>query len=176
MPIKTIFLDRDGIINDVVIRDSVISSPRHPGEFHITEDFPHLYEVIRGLNLFVVTNQPDVSRKLLDESILEKIHQSLQSRFEFREVAYCPHDDAAQCDCRKPKPGMILRLLEKYSLRPSEAVIIGDSGKDILAGQAAGIRTVYCRRTYNDPGDCHPDLTVDGLLEFAKLKEFFELR
>jgi D-glycero-D-manno-heptose 1,7-bisphosphate phosphatase len=175
MQLKTIFLDRDGIINDVVMRDSGISSPRALSEFRITEDFPLLYHRISKLNLFVVTNQPDVSRKLLDEDILKKFHDSLLAQFEFREILYCPHDDRHGCDCRKPKPGMILSALEKYGLNADESAIIGDSHKDILAGQAAGITTFYCRRSYNLEISCKPDFVVDGLGELARLPDFVNL-
>jgi D-glycero-D-manno-heptose 1,7-bisphosphate phosphatase len=175
MQLKTIFLDRDGIINDVVMRDSGISSPRALSEFRITEDFPPLYHRISKLNLFVVTNQPDVSRNLLDVGVLNNIHASLLDRFDLREILYCPHDDSANCNCRKPKPGMILSLLDKYGLDAAEAAIIGDSHKDILAGQAAGIRTFYCRRSYSADISCQPDLVVNHLGELLELPEFSNL-
>ncbi|HEY9778026.1 MAG TPA: HAD-IIIA family hydrolase [Planktothrix sp.] len=172
MRLKTVFLDRDGIINDVVMRASGLSSPRSLGEFRITDDFPQLYNRISKLNLFVVTNQPDISRKLLDEDVLQSIHLSLLERFEFREILYCPHDDSFNCHCRKPKPGMILALLEKYGLDAAEAAIIGDSHRDILAGQRAGLRTIYCKRDYNSAVSCAPDLIVEGLIELCSLPEF----
>jgi D-glycero-D-manno-heptose 1,7-bisphosphate phosphatase len=172
MQLKTVFLDRDGIINDVVMRESGMSSPRALSEFRITEDFPQLYERICKLNLFVVSNQPDVSRKLLDEEVLNKINESLNGQFAFREIIYCKHDDSFNCECRKPKPGMILQTMNKYSLKAHEAAIIGDSYKDILAGQAAGIRTFYCRRSYNSTISCKPDVIVDGLRELLELPCF----
>jgi D-glycero-D-manno-heptose 1,7-bisphosphate phosphatase len=170
--LKTIFLDRDGIINDVVMRDSGISSPRTLAEFRITDDFPQLYSQIRDFDLFVVSNQPDVSRNKLDEEVLNKFNELMGEQFNFREIIYCTHDDSHQCQCRKPKPGMILSTLAKYELDANEAIIIGDSYKDILAGQSAGIKTIYCRRSYNATISCKPDFVVHGLTEVLTLPCF----
>jgi len=173
--IKTIFLDRDGIINDVVVRDSGISSPRSLAEFRITDDFPQLYSRIRNFDLFVVSNQPDVSRNQLDKEVLNKFNELLLERFDFREIIYCTHDDADNCPCRKPKPGMILSTLDQYNLSANEAIIIGDSYKDILAGQSAGIRTIYCQRSYNATISCEPNHIVRGLEEVLTLSYFSAL-
>lgn len=174
-PIRTLFLDRDGIINEPVVRGSVVSSPRSFDEFRLTSDFRQLYEGIKGCALFVVSNQPDVARGLLAREVLNRIDESLQSEFAFREIIYCTHDDADQCNCRKPKPGMITQTLDKYRIKPDEAAIIGDSYKDILAGQAAGIGTIYCRRSYNSTISCKPDYIVDGLPEILTLPRFSAL-
>ncbi len=171
-PIKTVFLDRDGIINEPVHRGSIVSSPRALTEFKLTSDFEELYERISGLTLFVVSNQPDITRGLLEPQVLEEIGQFLKSRFHFTEIIYCTHDDSCACLCRKPKPGMILETLSRYGLDSHEAVIIGDSYKDILAGQNAGITTIYCRRSYNSGISCKPDYIVDGLNEIAHLPLF----
>lgn len=172
MKIKTVFLDRDGIINEPVMRSSIVSSPRALSEFKLAHDFPELYERISGLNLFVVSNQPDVARGLLTQSVLSQINAFLSERFCFREIIYCVHDDEHNCSCRKPKPGMIQTLLRKHDLAADEAVIIGDSYKDILAGQGAGVRTIYCRRSYNSTISCEPDYLVNGLAEIAILPMF----
>jgi phosphoglycolate phosphatase-like HAD superfamily hydrolase len=70
---------------------------------------------------------------------------------------------------------MILTILKKYRLNPHEAVIIGDRYKDILAGQAAGIRTIYCCRSYNATISCKPDYVVSGLEEVSTLPLFSAL-
>src|SRR6185437_7759938 len=109
---KNLFLDRDGVINEIVMRGDVVSSPRSLYEFNIRPEFEQFHEELQGrnLNLFVVSNQPDVSRRLLPESILADM-TALLDRFAFKEIVYCIHDDSHGCQCRKPKPGMITRLL-----------------------------------------------------------------
>lgn len=168
---NTIFFDRDGVINDVVMRDGLVSSPRTLSEFCLRSDFMATYEKIRAfdLNLFVVSNQPDVSRSLLSEEILAEMTKLLDERFRFTEVVYCLHDNEEQCLCRKPKPGMLNYLVEKYNIDRCKAIFIGDSKKDVLAGTGAGIRTVYLRQPYNQELGCEPDFIVDRLVEILPI-------
>jgi D-glycero-D-manno-heptose 1,7-bisphosphate phosphatase len=173
MVIKNILLDRDGVINEVVLREGVVSSPRASVEFVIRQEFIEFHQLIkeRQLNLFVISNQPDVSRALLPAAELEGMTAQLQP-FSFKEIVYCTHDDSHGCNCRKPKPGMILGILDKYGLKKEETVLIGDSKKDILAGQAAGIATIYLRRSYNQQPGCTPEFMVDNLGEILGIITF----
>lgn len=169
-PIKTIFFDRDGVINEVVMRGTVVASPRSVAELKLRKDFLEFYSKIAAaqLNLFVVSNQPDVARNLMTADDLGAITNNITEQAQFKEVRYCTHDNAEECHCRKPKPGMIVDLLEKYNLSPSEAIIVGDSYKDILAGNAAGIGTVYLLGSYNASVDCDPHLTVRSLQDITQ--------
>jgi D-glycero-D-manno-heptose 1,7-bisphosphate phosphatase len=168
--IKTIFFDRDGVINDVVIRGTVIASPRSVDELKLREDFVSFYQSLASaaLNFFIVSNQPDVARRLMSPEDLNSITQNITAQANFREVRYCTHDDRDNCHCRKPKPGMITELLEKYNLSPDEAIIVGDSYKDILAGNAAGIGTVYLLGSYNASVKCEPNFTVRSLHDITQ--------
>ena len=166
MPIKNVFLDRDGVINEVVMRDGQVSSPRVPEEFSIRQEFKDFHKQLSGqsLNFFVVSNQPDVSRNLLDPIDLD-VMTALLKQFKFRDIAYCIHDDSHNCQCRKPKPGMINSVLDKFKLAREESLIIGDSKKDIQAGQAASITTIYLKRSYNSTPECSPNYIVSTLAE-----------
>ena len=165
--ISTIFFDRDGIINDVVMRGTVVGSPRKLDELTIRDDFNSFYQQISqlGLNLFVVSNQPDVARKDLSTDALNLMTEKIETHGTFKEIVYCTHDNDDHCECRKPKPGMILRLLHKYNLAADTALIVGDSHKDILAGSAAGIETVYLLGSYNATIRCEPNTVVSNLNE-----------
>ena len=68
--------------------------------------------------------------------------ETLQSALSVDDVVVCPHDDADECDCRKPKPGMLLALAERWNVSLSDSFLIGDSWKDIEAGRRAGCRTI----------------------------------
>ena len=163
--IKNIFLDRDGIINEVVMRDQAVSSPRTLEEFSIRSDFVLFYKQIKdqNYNLFVVSNQPDIARKKMTSETLDLMTQKLYSQFNFTEIVYCTHDDTDACFCRKPKPGMIISLTNKYNLRLDKSLIIGDSCKDIRAGQNARIRTILLRTSYNKNISCFADHRVTTL-------------
>ncbi|CAN5185105.1 HAD family hydrolase [soil metagenome] len=168
---NTIFFDRDGVINDVVMREGLVSSPRTISEFQLRPDFIAAYQQICNfdLGMFVVSNQPDVSRELLSAESLNGMTAILDERFNFKEVVYCIHDNHHQCLCRKPKPGMLNYLVEKYDIDRAKAIFIGDSSKDVIAGAAAGIRTIYLRNLYSKLVDCQPDFIVDNLEQIVAI-------
>jgi D-glycero-D-manno-heptose 1,7-bisphosphate phosphatase len=89
----------------------------------------------------------------------------MKSRFPKLQFSYCIHDDRDQCPCRKPKPGMILDLVRTYGLNKEKALLIGDSGKDIEAGRAAGVRTMLLRTDYNR--QYHSHSTIGRLCEIV---------
>lgn len=149
---KAIFFDRDGVINHPIIRDDSLSSPRYFSEFMVKDDFIIFFHKIKKLSfnfkLFVVTNQPDISRGFLDKEELQEMHKFLYKNFSFDEIFYCPHDDHHNCNCRKPKPGLINEILERHSLSRKECIFVGDTSKDLLAGTAASIDTYIIENNY----------------------------
>lgn len=148
---KNLIFDRDGIINEVVIRNEIISSPRSINEFLFRDDFINFAEYLdNSFRCFIFTNQPDISRNLLKEKDLKMMHDLINTRYEFDEIIYCPHDDNDNCDCRKPKPGMLNSIIKKFNLKRSECLVIGDSIKDIKAANNADLACVYLNTSYND--------------------------
>ena len=155
---KNIFLDRDGIINEVVIRGEIISSPRSYSEFLIKKDFINFLEALNdnsasNYNFFIITNQPDISRDLLKIRDLERMHDRLRNLVRLEKIYYCPHSDEDFCECRKPKPGMLNMAINEYKLIRKECVFIGDSWKDIEAAMAANIDYLYLKTSYNSTID-----------------------
>jgi D-glycero-D-manno-heptose 1,7-bisphosphate phosphatase len=137
-----VFLDRDGVIND---NRKPVNKP---------EDlliYPWTASAIQQLNeagylVFVVTNQGGIELGYFTVKDLEAIHSSLQIGLEknnafINEIAYCPHFHQP-CECRKPKPGMILNLANKYHVDLKSSWMIGDREPDILAGASAGCHTI----------------------------------
>ena len=169
--IKNIFLDRDGIINEVVLRNSKAESPRTLSEFNIRQEFVDFYNKTAdgNYNLFVVSNQPDIARNKMDIKELEMMTGQLKSSFNFKEISYCTHDDSDNCDCRKPKPGMIISILNKFKLEKQASVIVGDSSKDIAAGKNAGIKTILLQTGYNRGYSIKADYFINSLLEILSL-------
>ncbi|MBV9735999.1 MAG: HAD family hydrolase [Acidisphaera sp.] len=145
------FLDRDGVLNAVVMRDGKPASPRRPEEFVLESGVEDALGRLHaaGLKLFVVTNQPDVSRGLMDDAALDAMHRTLRERLPIAEIACCRHDDAQGCACRKPKPGMLLDLATRWDLALAKSVMIGDQDRDMACGRAAGCATIQLARPYN---------------------------
>lgn len=149
---KNIFLDRDGIVNNIIMRDGVVSSPRTFEEFKFRDDFLEFAKKIDiSLNFFLVTNQPDVSRNLLKLEDLNLMHNKLNNILPFKEILVCTHDDSDNCNCRKPKPGMLLKAINENKLQHNNCLMIGDSSKDIDAAISAGI-DAYLLDTYYNKG------------------------
>lgn len=149
-----VFLDRDGVLNEVVMRAGgrVVGSPRTRAEFELVEGVAEALTELRraGHHLFVVTNQPDLARGLLEPEVIEAINTELVEGLGIDEVMVCPHDDPDQCRCRKPEPGMLEELARRWEIDLGESFLIGDSWRDLGAGQAAGCRSILLRRPYNE--------------------------
>jgi D-glycero-D-manno-heptose 1,7-bisphosphate phosphatase len=160
-----VFLDRDGVLNAIVEREGRPESPRQRGEFLLV---PGAHESVRrlraaGLPVFVVTNQPDLARGLLPAPELEAMMRQLADHVGVDDARVCPHEDRDGCACRKPAPGMILELAERWGVDTRRSFMVGDTWRDVEAGRAAGCRTVLLRTWYNDDAD--GDMTVSDLGE-----------
>lgn len=142
---KAVFLDRDGVLNRLVSRDGGMVSPRTLAEFEL---FPWTSTALtrladHGYELIVVTNQPDISRGLLEESELEKMHQELRALTPIVHIYVCSHDSDYGCNCRKPQPGLLLWAAQDLNLDLCSSWTIGDRDIDLVAGQRAGTQTVF---------------------------------
>jgi D-glycero-D-manno-heptose 1,7-bisphosphate phosphatase len=99
-----------------------------------------------GWLVFVITNQPDVARGFLSREELDRMTATLQSSLAPHEIAVCPHDDSGNCACRKPKPGMLLDLKDRWNLDLERSFVIGDTWRDMEAGRRARCRTIFLER------------------------------
>ncbi len=154
---KALFLDRDGTIN---IEKNYI---------YKIEDFEFIdgiFELIKeyqekGFLVFIITNQAGIARKLYSVADYEKLTNWMLKQFRRKGIKitkayYCPHhpDITGDCNCRKPKPGMILQAIDEFHINPAQSVLIGDKKSDILAGENAGIgKNLYIQDIL--PGDFH---------------------
>lgn len=140
---KAVFLDRDGVLNKAIIRDGLPLAPYCLEDFHIENVLKDLQLLkMYGFKLIVVTNQPDVSRGLVTLDVIEEMHDKLKIALPLDDIFVCCHDDADNCSCRKPKPGMIFQAAEKYAINLSYSFLIGDRQKDIDAGNKAGCKSI----------------------------------
>jgi histidinol-phosphate phosphatase family protein len=139
-----VFLDRDGVIN-VDRRDYVKSW----AEFKF---FPQVFEALRllkknNLRVVVVTNQSAVGRGLMSISSLREIHEKMLRAIEARggrieAIYYCPHRPDEKCECRKPKPGMVLNAKKDLKIDLSRSYLVGDSRKDMELAQFVGVKGI----------------------------------
>lgn len=120
-----------------------------------------------GFLLICVTNQPEIARGGIDPAQVEAINERLTAELELDEVVVCPHDDADDCDCRKPKPGMILDAAERHGIDLARSFTVGDRWRDVEAGHAAGTRVVFVDHGYDEALRSEPEVRVADLAEAA---------
>lgn len=166
---RAVFLDRDGVINEVVYRDCKPGSPRHLTEFRFHNGIKEPLKELRaaGYRLFIVTNQPDIARGLLSRETLAACHQMIIEELPIEAVRLCPHDDRDDCECRKPRPGMLLQLAAETGVDLASSYFIGDTGQDADAARAAGCKSVLLDRPYNRANTA--DYRVLNMEEAAKV-------
>ena len=147
MPLKNkaVFLDRDGVLN-CEIGDYVCRFE----DFKLLDNFDALKTLHdRGYLLIVATNQGGLAKGWYSEDELAKMHNHLKEKYlehgvKFTDIFYCRHhpDFTGDCDCRKPKPGLLLQGIKKYNLDPSKSYFIGDRERDIEAANGAGVKGI----------------------------------
>lgn len=170
--LSAVFLDRDGIINRAMVRDGKPYPPARLDDLEIlagsVTSLSRLADF--GYILIGVTNQPDVARGTQSREMVESFNALIQSRLPVREIFVCYHDNADHCDCRKPKPGLILQAADKYELDLSSSWMVGDRWKDIAAGQAVGLKTIFVDYHYAETYEGTPaDFTVEDTVLLADI-------
>ncbi len=144
---KLVILDRDGTINSD--RDDYVKSHEEfqalPGALEAIARMNH-----GGWHVVVATNQSGLGRGLFDMAALNAMNQKLMQSLaahggRIDAVFFCPHTADEQCACRKPRPGLIEDILQRYGVQPAQVPVVGDSLRDIQAGAAAGCPTHLVR-------------------------------
>lgn len=195
---RAIFLDRDGVINQMVYHPDfgLVDSPLMPNEFNLVdgagEGIKHINNM--GFLAIVVSNQPGIGKGKFSNALLgaitDKMHQALNDQgAKIDRVYYCLHHPDAviaeyrrNCDCRKPKPGMLHQAARDLDLDLPGSYMVGDGITDMAAGQAVGATCIYVgsRKEYIldefQRQGIRPDFIVGNLLQAAKVISKIENR
>ncbi|MFZ5781014.1 MAG: D-glycero-alpha-D-manno-heptose-1,7-bisphosphate 7-phosphatase [Pseudomonadota bacterium] len=167
MTLRAVFLDRDGVLNRVTVLNGVPHPPQTIDEFGILPGVEEACEVLRkaGFCLIVVTNQPDIARGSQTLEGVGRLNDELRRRLLLDDLFMCPHDDHHKCDCRKPRPGLLLTAAKVHGIDLAGSVMVGDRDRDVEAGRAAGCRTIFVNAGYGRLPAPPADLTVASLQE-----------
>ena len=148
-PVKLVILGRDGILNEY--REGHVTAPEEwhpvPGALEAVSRINHA-----GWHTVVATNQSGIGRGMIDMSAVNAVHAHMNRQMQVQgaridAVFFCPHTPEDNCDCRKPKPGLLLDIGRRYAVDLSHVPVVGDTARDLIAAQAAG---------------CEPHLVLSG--------------
>jgi len=193
---KAVFLDRDGVINEIVFHEDVevLDSPFNVQQVRILEDVFVAIAIFNqlGYKVLVVTNQPGAAKGKMSLARIDEVNQHIvnlasKSGAQIDQVYCCPHhpigtpggnpDLIKPCKCRKPGTGLLLAGIDEHKIDINLSYMVGDSISDIQAGKAVGLTTVLvgdlkcdARRLYEEKG-CLPDSVFQSLAPFAQSLE-----
>jgi D-glycero-D-manno-heptose 1,7-bisphosphate phosphatase len=166
---RAVFLDRDGVINQAEVRGG---TPHPPADADHVQVLPGVAAAMgrlraAGYLLIVVTNQPDVARGAQSRAAVDAIHARLATELPVDDFRTCFHDDSDVCECRKPKPGLIVDAARVHGVDLHASVMVGDRWRDVEAGRLAGCKTVFVNHDYDERQPERPDAVVRNLEEAA---------
>ncbi len=170
---RAVFLDRDGVINRAITRDGLPFPPMSLADFEVLPGIPEACVKLKaaGFLLVVATNQPDVGRGIVPRELVEAMHTEMQKviALDGIEICFHPGRSASDCDCRKPKPGMLLRAAAALNIDLAQSWMVGDRWRDVDCGHAAGCRTIFIDRGYMEELKQKPDFSARHLGEAADI-------
>ena len=167
---RAVFLDRDGVLNEVVLRDGRPASPPGLPDVRIP---PGVAEALRrlrqaGFVLICVTNQPEVARGRQRRGTVEAINRALGAALPIDDFFVCYHDDEDDCQCRKPRPGLLLAAAARHGLDLRRSVMVGDRWRDVDAGHRAGCLAIQIAGTHVERApDSPPEYATSSLSDAA---------
>lgn len=174
---RAVFIDRDGVIFVPLIREgfSVPTSPFKREEFKMFENVKQALDIIGSLGFLriLVTNQPDIAYGYVTREDWQWMQKHAED-LPFDDIFICFHTRFEGCDCKKPKPKMILDAVKKWDIDLSQSYMVGDTAADTGAAKAAGVKSILLTREYNK--GIESDFVSESLFEAALLIKHMERR
>jgi D-glycero-D-manno-heptose 1,7-bisphosphate phosphatase len=151
VPLRAVFVDRDGVLNRAVVRDG---RPYPPATLETLEILPGVLQAVHRLRdagylVIGATNQPDVARGTQRREVVEAMNAHLMAKMPIAEILVCYENDN-NCPRRKPNPGLLQEAAEIYGIDLSASFMIGDRWRDVEAGRRAGCQTIFLDLGYNE--------------------------
>jgi D-glycero-D-manno-heptose 1,7-bisphosphate phosphatase len=168
---RAVFLDRDGVLNRVIIRHGRPVAPVTLEEFQIEPEAVSVLPRLRaaGFLLIVVTNQPDAARGWVRREVVEDMHSRLRATLPVDDIKVCWDVDGPANTCYKPKPGLLVAAALEHRIDLEGSFMVGDRWRDVGAGRAAGCFTVFIDRGYAEPLTETPDAVCADLTGAAAI-------
>jgi D-glycero-D-manno-heptose 1,7-bisphosphate phosphatase len=167
---KAVFLDRDGVINQVAVWGGKPYAPRKAEDFVILPGVEDAIMRIRALGclVLVVTNQPDINNKQVNLAEVNAMHDRL-AHLPIEKIYVCPHSQDEGCLCRKPNPGMLFQARDEFNINLSRSYMVGDRRSDMQASKSAGCTSIFINRNYGETEIVKYDFVCYDLVEVSQL-------
>ena len=158
-----VFIERDGVLNQVRIERQHQVSPLTLDEFHINQEAVALLNKLKaaGLVLVATTNQPGLSRGYQNRREMDRMHDQMRRALPLDDIMVCPHDETDRCPCRKPKPGLLVEAAFKWKLDLDRSFVISDKWQDAEAARTAGCTSLLVQSPW--VGKVHRDFVLPDL-------------
>ena len=149
---RAVFLDRDGVLIRTDVRDGRPFAVSKAAHMDVLPEAPGAVASLKTLGFLtiVATNQPDIATGKLAQAELDAMHRALAGRMMLDDILVCPHIDADQCECRKPKAGLLRDAARRHNVDLKASFMVGDRWRDVEAGRAAGCTTIFVDRGYRE--------------------------
>lgn len=160
-----IFFDRDGVLTVPKIIKNKTYAPRKLADFELYPETKKCVPSLRkaGYKIIVITNQPDIANNLITVSELNKMHLKLNNEILIDQIYTCMHNKFENCECRKPKAGMLIKAIKDYNINVNKSYLIGDRYSDIEAAKKIKCKSIFIDRNYDEIRPVDQIKTVDSL-------------
>ena len=164
---RAVFLDRDGVLNRTQVINGKPFAPKKLKDFYIIPNSAEALVRLKNLNylLIVVSNQPDVGNGEVDKSTVVQMNKILVKELPIDKIKVCFHSQREDCECRKPKPGMLFDAASELNIDLKKSFMIGDRWSDISAGASASCSTILIDYHYNETLIDQPNFRATSLGE-----------
>jgi D-glycero-D-manno-heptose 1,7-bisphosphate phosphatase len=166
---RAVFLDRDGVLNNPQVIDGKPYPPKDAASMAIADGAKEALMQLKSLGFLLIcaTNQPDFARGKRTFENINLMNEKIMRALPLDDLFCCLHDNLDKCDCRKPRPGMLISASKKWGIDLSASFMIGDRDGDIAAGKAAGTKTIFIDCAYDEPINQEPDFICKNLKDAA---------
>tara|TARA_B100000900_G_scaffold404167_1_gene412168 strand:- start:572 stop:1099 length:528 start_codon:yes stop_codon:yes gene_type:complete len=166
---KAIFFDRDGVINKLIARDGGFFSPRTFNEFDFYDDIKTCIDFLieKKYLIFIISNQPDISRKKMSIKELNKIDKAINKKLHIDEIYYSFDSEVSKNGSKKPSPKMLLDAKEKWKIDFSKSFFVGDSVADRDCANNANVSFILVSRSHNK--DLNHNCKVNSLNDIKNI-------
>lgn len=168
---RAVFLDRDGVVNLAYTRSGKPYPPKDLNQLVILTGVEESIKKLKkfGFSVVVITNQPDISNGNSSNQKVNALHKEISLLTGIEHFYICPHVEADDCQCRKPKPGLLLEAAKELNIDLRKSYMVGDRWRDVEAGQNAGCKNFFIDYNYSEKRPIEPFVTVSSLLHAVGL-------